>query len=121
MTKLNEESLAEIRDAINQELTKRGFPSIEVEHETAIGKNHIEIKGEVFNTTPVLFKGCKIVNFGGSIEAEKVESNGREYLNIWVPVHVFYEQFGGGTNGVSLFSCNFRIFGTGHFVFKECR
>ena len=101
---------SEIADTINIELLKRGFPSISIKHNENDRYPALTIISEEFNTTPVIMKSIQVDNFGGSIREENIklirdnEIIEEEVISIWIPVHVSYTHFDGGSNGTSLFS-----------------
>ena len=96
--KLSEAQIAELKEAIDNELEVRGFKV-----ETALkyeanqrGEETLKLTSTEFQTTPVLHKHLSINSFSGGKLTQDEE---KEYImNIWVPVHCSYEG-----NGVSLF------------------
>lgn len=100
-----------IKEFISNELCKRGFHA---KIETFdIVKDRIQFETENFQTTPVIFKEINIGNFGGGIGrgtlytiTGKGEVVTDDVLNVWIPVHVSYTHFDGGTNGSNLFQVN---------------
>jgi len=115
------ETIEEIENSINIELTKRGFPSVKASQDTKeIRYPRITLISEEFNTTPAIMKSIVINNFGGSISrvereyigddenGERVVKKG-EVIRIWVDVHVSYEHFDGGSNGTKLFDCSWDL------------
>lgn len=120
---INENTLQQITRTLNKALIQRGFPVVTTEIITARNEKHmIEIESEKFNTTPVIMKSIQIDNFGGSISIQKKnvihvnESDPEkrikevEYVSVWIPVHISYEHFSGGTNGTELFSYHCEVF-----------
>ena len=108
---LNEHSLKTIKSYIGDELLKRGFLApISISQEEG-NYPAVKIISEPFQTVPVIMKSITIDNFGGSIKEEQIHSIKNDKTSpkitiyrIWVPIHVSYVHFGGGTNGTSLFS-----------------
>jgi len=105
-----------IVETINQQLIKRGFPQVTIKHNKNDRYPELDIISEEFNTVPVIMKSIRIENNGGSInnKTKIILRDGDEvevpYLSIWIPVHVSYNHFGGGSNGTGLFgySCEIR-------------
>lgn len=97
---LNKTQLKKIEDAINDELLKRGITvRAYVKVKTRRTRTKIAIKSNQFNTTPVLFRTCQIIDFGSDI----TQPEEGKYGNFWVGVNVHWELFSGGTNGTRLF------------------
>jgi len=107
-TELAPETLELIKEAIATELCKRGFhaPLTVTPKHTRNGEVYVGIQSEPFNTVPVIMKSITIDNFGGSVVEVPVDEvgNKRPLLRIWVPVHVSYTHFTGGSNGTALFT-----------------
>ena len=110
-----------IASTINLALLKRGFPSITISHNKNDRYPALDIKSEIFNTTPVFMKEIQIDNFGGSISNSSrdiiaVDYDGTKYIkevsivSIWIPVHVSYTHFSGGSNGTDLFSYHCELY-----------
>lgn len=114
-TKISNESLATITEAINDVLLKRGFPAITATVTGDEKSQKIEIVSEEFNTTPVIMKSIQVKNFGGSITDDRIEvsHNGEmvtvDMLRVYLPIHAFFEYFSGGTNSTELFTIKAEI------------
>ena len=120
-----------ISETINKALAQRGFPSVSISQKENAKYPRLDIISEKFNTTPVIMKSIQIDNFGGSIsETTKDYIRGDDItktvetiscLKIWIPVHVSYSHFDGGTNGTSLFdySCLVVTFDGKQYVTDE--
>lgn len=109
MKVLSTNNLNDIKDLIQDELTKRGFHAQIVicnETESRRGGTYVEIESLPFQTTPVLFKEIKINNFGSWIS----EPNDDGCIEVQIEIHISYNVFGGGTNGTSLFSFRCEIY-----------
>ncbi len=109
--KLTPQRLDTIKQTISVELLKRGFLSpITITEE--VGRYPlIKVVSESFQTTPVIMKSLKISNSNGNIQEEtktRQKHNGDKFeetiYKIWIPVHVDYEHFDGGSNGCNLFT-----------------
>jgi len=110
-----EEIQNEIAETINNALIRRGFPTITIKHNENDRYPGLDIISEEFNTTPVIMKSIQVDNFGGSIKEETIEVIRKgeivevDIISVWIPVHVSYTHFDGGTNGTSLFSYTCRL------------
>jgi len=121
---LPKDIIKEIETSINNELIKRGYPTVVATQDTTETRYpKIDIVSEKFNTTPVIFKEIQVDNFGGSIteRVEKIVNQDKEGIDfirevdtigIWIPVHVSYSHFDGGSNGTSLFTYTGTVFET---------
>ncbi|MBK9936773.1 MAG: hypothetical protein IPP05_22310 [Cytophagaceae bacterium] len=91
----------EIEKIIELELIKRGISvSITVKEVT----QRLKLTSSSFQTTPVLFKEIKIIDFGSYVtEKGKV-------IEVGVSVSAYYEHFDGGSNVVKLFSITINCF-----------
>ena len=110
-----EEIQNEIAETINNALIRRGFPTIRIKHNENDRYPALDIISEEFNTTPVIMKSIQVDNFGGSIKEQTIEviRDGQivevDIISVWIPVHVSYTHFDGGTNGTSLFTYTCRL------------
>ena len=102
--KITTNTLSEIKEFIDNELIKRGFPILSKIEEIEGNYPFIKISSEPFNTTPVIMKSIMVTSHNGSI---KVLDNGD--IEFWIPVQVSYSHFNGGTNGTSLFNVSSTI------------
>ena len=110
---LSEKAINTIKDLLQVELLKRGIlaPIKRIEEEEGrSGNRYISFNTEEFQTTPVIFKSLMVGNFNSWIK--KVEGG---YVVI-IDVHYFYEHFGGGTNGCSLFNFQCNVSEDGEYV-----
>ena len=107
MNYLTEKSLEEIKNKIDMELLKRGFPKLSEIKERENGNGHgLEFHSEPFQTTPVIFKEIWVESFSTNL-SEAVDIYKEEefkVINIWAQVNARYELFDGGSNGCDLFT-----------------
>ena len=100
----------QVEEIINLELLKRGFPNIcleELSYDYETKKQKLVVSSEPFQTTPVIFKEIRIQNFGGRIT--ELEINGKQLLEIVIPINVRYDHFDSGSNSCELFTITLRV------------
>ncbi len=114
---LNGKHLELIKDTIQTELLKRGFHAPITVTEQVDKNPRVLVTSENFQTTPVLFKNIKIVNFSGNIEEVEQDFTGinnkketKTIIKFWIPVQVRYEHFDLGGNGSRLFNLEGFVF-----------
>lgn len=97
-------------EIINLELLKRGFLNIsfeELSYDYQTKRQKLTLNSEPFQTTPVIFKEIRVVNFGGRIN--ELEINGNHLLEIAIPINVKYDHFDNGSNSCELFTITLRV------------
>lgn len=105
-----------VKKVIQTELLKRGYLAKIIDHrevQNARGDHFISLKTESFQTVPVMFQTLTIEAFNSRVEiGEGVRANGDPFVEsrVWVTIHVDYELFGGGRNGVKLFDVRMSFF-----------
>lgn len=92
--------IKKVETFLTDELLKRGFTA-----PITVGYNEdreaLTLTSQPFQTVPVIFKSINIAHFNSAISYKKDENG--EHLHVWMPIHVDYRHFDGGTNGARLF------------------
>lgn len=107
----SEKQRQEIQEFIQTELLKRGFhaPITALQEKTINHNTGLYFESAPFQTTPVLFKSIKIINFANSILDEEPIGENSSYVpdlmirRVYIQVYVEYKHFDGGSNGSKLF------------------
>ena len=113
---LTDAQIEEIKRIAKRELTKRGIhAAFEVFEETISnrGSHFFNVHTEEFQTVPVLFESIRIEASSNSISKGKVELNGEtfEVSNFWLTLSARYNNFSGGSNGVSVIEMSGSFYG----------
>ena len=101
ITALDPTTLFNIKLVIETELLKRGITApftIGQELNRNETATRITLKGEPFQTVPVLFREIRVTEFNSSIS--KVRDG---TLKVWVSIYAEYRNFESGSNAVRLF------------------
>lgn len=120
LKKLDNDTIANLKDLLSIELAKRGFHAPFTITQEAPNTRHYDlrllIESSPFITVPTLFKSIRFDNFGGAVTQDEENA---DILRVWIPMHVSYEHFDGGTNGCEIFRFTCGVRKDNNRIFEE--
>ena len=90
-----------IEDVLNNELNNIGFPPIKITKNNYSG---FDIIGKRFRLEPQIFLNQQL---GGTVYVSEENDDG--VIQVWADIKVFWESFGGGTNGSTILKVSFNV------------